>query len=341
MNPLQQTLPGRFFDGVHPVSQPVGVDFGLDEVAVTGDESTRRWEISALTVSPKAGRADRFVAFPDGSQCQCPDDPILDRLSQEVASEGPVAWLESNVWAAAASVAIIAVMLVLGYVYGLPAVTESLVKRVPISTEMSLGSRMLETLGKSGWFDVTRIDPEKLRAIQIDFRTLCQDLPNAPHFRLVFHNSKVMGPNAFALPGRIIIITDQMIELAQTREEILAILAHEIGHIEHRHSLRTIVQSSLAALVATAVTADAASLSAAVAGAPVILIQKKYSRQFEAAADEFAFNLLRDHNVSPAAFADIMERLDAREGRARPGSFLSSHPATADRMRRARAYGRR
>ena len=341
MNPLQQTLAGRFFDGVHPVSQPAVLDFGTGEVSVSGDGITRRYEISEVTVSPKSGRADRFVTLPDGSQCQCPDDPRLARLPQEVASEGPVAWLESNVWAAVASVAIIAVMLVLGYVYGLPVVTESLVKRVPMSTEISLGSQMLESLNKSRWFGDSEIEQEKRRAIEIDFHTLCQGLEKAPHLRLVFRNSRVMGPNALALPGGIVIITDQMVELAETREEVLAILAHEIGHIEYRHSLRTIVQSSLAALVATAVTADAASLSAAVAGAPVILIQKKYSRQFETAADEFAFNLLRDHNLSPAAFADIMERLDAKQGRGRPGSFLSTHPATVDRIRRAREYDRR
>jgi Zn-dependent protease with chaperone function len=235
----------------------------------------------------------------------------------------------------------IAVMLVLGYVYGLPAVTESLVKRVPMSTEKSLGSDILEAFGKSRWFSDSQIDQEKLRSIQTDFRALCKGLPTETHLQVVFRGSEMMGPNAFALPGGTIIITDQMIELAQTREEILAVLAHEIGHVEHRHSLRLIVQSSLAALVATAVTADAASLSAAVAGAPVILIQKKYSRKFETEADEFAFNLLREHHISPAAFADIMERLGAREGHDRSGSFLSTHPATADRIRRAREYDRR
>jgi predicted Zn-dependent protease len=341
MNPSQQTLACRFFDGDQPVSKPVVMEFGNAEVTVSGDAFTRNYMVSGVTVSPKVGRADRFVTFSDGSQCQCPDDPRLARLPQEIASEGPVAWLEANVWAAVASVAMIAVMLVLGYVYGLPAVTESLVKRVPMSTERSLGNDILEALSSSNWFSDSQIDQEKRRAIQNDFRALCQDLPTAPYLQVVFRNSKGMGPNAFALPGGTIIITDQMIDLAQTREEILAILSHEVGHVEYRHSLRMIVQSSLAAVVATAVTADAASLSAAVAGAPVILIQKKYSRQFEAQADDFAFNLLRDHNISPAAFADIMERLKAKEGYVRSSSFLSTHPATSDRIRRARGYARR
>lgn len=341
MNPLPQTLDGRFFDGVSPVSQPATLDIGIGEVSVTGDAFTRRYGNADVTVSPKAGRADRFVTFPDGSQCQCPDDPRLGRFSQEVASEGPVAWLESNVWAAVASVAIIAVMLVLGYIYGLPAVAESLVKRVPMATEVSLGRNMLNSLSSSGWFGDSGIELETRRAIEADFRDLSRDLAKAPHLRVVFRNSKVMGANAFALPGGTIILTDQMIELSKTREEVLAILAHEIGHIEHRHSLRIIVQSSLAALVATAVTADAASLSAAVAGAPILLIQKKYSRQFEEEADAFAFAQLRAHDISPAVFADIMERLDAGQGRGRSGSFLSTHPATAERIRRARAYDRR
>lgn len=331
----------RFFDGDHPVSQPVILEFGIGWITVTGDAFTRRYEVSGVIVSPKVGCADRFVTFSDGSQCQCPDDPRLASLPQEVASEGPVAWLEDNVRAAVASVAMIAVMLVTGYIYGLPALTESLVNRVSMSTEISLGRDILEAFRNSRWFSDSQIDQEKRRAIQTDFRGLCLGLPMAPHLRVDFRNSEIIGPNAFALPGGTIIITDQMIELAQTPEEILAILAHEIGHVEYRHSLRMIAQSSLAALVATAVIADSASLSAAVAGAPVILIQKKYSRQFEAAADEFAFNLLRRHNISPAAFADIIERLDAREAHARFGSFLSTHPVTADRIRRAREQERR
>ncbi len=46
-----------------------------------------------------------------------------------------------------------------------------------------------------------------------------------------------------------------MIEVAESQEEIFAILAHEIGHAELRHSMRQILQSSFVALAATMITA--------------------------------------------------------------------------------------
>jgi predicted Zn-dependent protease len=146
----------------------------------------------------------------------------------------------------------------------------------------------------------------------------------------------MIGPNAFALPGGTIIITDQMIEFAESQEEILAILAHELGHVEERHILQLVVQSSFAALVAATVTADAASLSALVAGIPAILLQKKYSRDFEDKADEYAFDMLKRHDVSPEAFASIMERIDDNKESMRSFSFMDTHPITEERIRKAR-----
>jgi predicted Zn-dependent protease len=73
-----------------------------------------------------------------------------------------------------------------------------------------------------------------------------------------------------------------------------------------------------------------------------LLAQAKYSREFETEADEFAFDLLRQHNISPELFADLMERLS--EGSDKNGqswSFLSSHPVTASRVLRARQAARK
>ncbi len=119
---------------------------------------------------------------------------------------------------------------------------------------------------------------------------------------------------------------------------MLAILAHEIGHVELRHALKSVLQKSGIAIVVATVTADAATLSAAVTGLPLAVAQMKYSREFEAAADTFAFELLKRKGYSPAAFATFMERLakDAAPGQ-KSFAFLSSHPLTAERVARARA----
>ncbi len=108
-----------------------------------------------------------------------------------------------------------------------------------------------------------------------------------------------------------------MAKAAATTEEVLAVLAHEIGHVELRHTMRSVLQNSVVAAAAAAVTADAASLSVAIAGLPALVAQTKYSREFEAAADEYAFRLLKRKGYSPTAFASLMERLARERERSR------------------------
>ena len=105
--------------------------------------------------------------------------------------------------------------------------------------------------------------------------------------------------------------------------------------------MRNILQNSVVATVVATLTGDASTLTLAVSGLPVLLVQAKYSREFETEADEFAFTLLRENDLSPELFADLMERLaQGREENPRAWSFLSSHPVTADRVMRARQAAR-
>ncbi len=336
MNICGTRLEGKYYDGELPIARSAELVFSNHEVALTSVDTTLTYALHKLRVSPRAGRADRFIALSDGGQYQCADQPILDRLPQEVGSEGPVAWLEDRISVAVASVVIIICVLLFGYFYGLPVAAESMVKRIPIETEVSLGSHVLTWFDDNQWFNPSHIDQDQQDSILGEFSKLHQGLSMSSHIKLQFRDSEFIGPNAFALPGGTIVITDQMIEKAESEEEVLAVLAHEIGHAERRHSMRQILQSSFVGLAAATITADAASLSAAVTGLPVILAQTKYSRNFETEADEFAFDLLKRHNIPTEAFASLMERLDKGSERLKKLSFISTHPITSERIKRAR-----
>jgi predicted Zn-dependent protease len=333
------TLEAKYYDGRSPVPRDVSLSFGDGEVSLSGNDISRTCPASRLVVSPRVGSADRFIAFPDGGQCQCADHSSLDLLPQEVRSEGPVAWLEERFAVAVASVAVTVCVLLLAYFYGLPAAAESVVARIPVETEVRLGRNVLDWLDDNVWFEASRVDQETRDSLTERFGELHLGLTMSPHISLEFRHSELLGPNAFALPGGTIVMTDQMVELAGSEEEILAVLAHEIGHVEERHSMRQILQSSGIALLAATVTADAATVSTTVAGLPAILAQTKYSRSFETEADEFAFAMLKRNNISPGVFADLMERLDTDNELYESLSFLSTHPVTSDRIKRARAAG--
>jgi len=163
-----------------------------------------------------------------------------------------------------------------------------------------------------------------------------------------------LGPNAFALPGGIVFVTDDMLELLQGRDDVLiGVLAHELGHVKRRHGMRLVVQATVLGAVASLVWGDFSTLLATV---PVLLGQNAYSRDFEREADLDAIAMLRANGLSPAVMAEMFERLAAKRaalaqaqaqaasGAAGKGGLLSgdlgiafaSHPDDAERIQRFR-----
>lgn len=332
------TLAAKLYDGRTPVPTPATLIWSGQNVKIIGAAVAQDFPTNRVRVSPRIAKADRFVRLPGGAQLQCPDSPLLDRLPQEGKTEGVVAWLENRWQVALACLAITLSGLAAGYFYGLPAAAAHIAANVPIEYEQQLGQQTMDWLDANEWFEPTELEPEATKELQAGFAKLTRGLPLERHYRLEFRAAPDIGPNAFALPGGTIVMTDQMVELSESPEEIYAVLAHEIAHVERRHALRHVLQDSVVAAAAATLTGDAATLTLAVSGLPVILAQAKYSRDFEAEADDFGFALLKQHQLSPAHFATLMERVSQNRDteNERRLSFLSSHPVTADRIARAR-----
>lgn len=334
------TINGLYYDGRVPVGSRATMIVTGREVAVIGERVSEHYPLSNLRLSPRVVGSERFIRFPDHGQFQCADTPLLDRMPLEVPAERISAWLEQRWIIAVASVLVTVALLACGYMFWLPAAAERLVGHIPIESEARLGRKALTWLDGKQFFTSTRLDIETQTRLSEGFGRLTHGLPLEASYSIALRDSRLLGPNALALPGGTIVITDQMVKLTETPEEALAVLAHEIGHVELRHSMRHLLQDSATAVVATAVTSDASSLSAAVAGLPALLVQMKYSREFEAEADEYAFALLKRNGISPLAFASVMERLSKQRGSAKEDedlAFLSTHPMSQERIARARA----
>lgn len=146
--------------------------------------------------------------------------------------------------------------------------------------------------------------------------------------------------NALALPGGTLVVTDAMVRLLADRPDVLVgVFGHELGHLQHRHGMRLLVQASLLAAASSLLIGDFSSVLAA---APVLLGQAAYSRRFEFEADQAAVRMLQANGSSPKVFGVLFERLQrmqASEGgtTADGGGWptgLASHPPDAERMRR-------
>ncbi len=329
-------IDGSYFDGLRPVAIPAQLAFEGPGARLITASLTLAYAQSALSVSPRVSSAERFISFPDGRQFLCTDQDFLNTLPQDSPSEGVVAWLENRSSVALAGVIVIIALLALGYFFGLPYVARGLAERMPMETEQAIGQKALAWFDDEGWLQPSQLDLDKRQQILRVFHQLHEGLRLEDYYRLEMRSGMIFGANAFALPGGIIVLTDELVAIAESTDEIAAILAHEIGHVELRHSMRSVLQKSIVAAAVTAVTADAASIGAAVAGLPVILAQTKYSRDFETAADSFAFALLKDKGRSPEAFATILTRLADQRGPGAVGfTYLSTHPVTAERVQSA------
>jgi Zn-dependent protease with chaperone function len=132
------------------------------------------------------------------------------------------------------------------------------------------------------------------------------------------------------------VLLDELVVLLDDDEETAAVLAHELGHAQHRHPLRMLLQGSAVAAFWTLYVGDVSSLLAI---APAAVLQARYSRGFEQEADDFAVAMLQANGMSPGLLADALEKLEAHQ-RKRDGesvnSYLASHPATSERVRHLR-----
>jgi predicted Zn-dependent protease len=162
-------------------------------------------------------------------------------------------------------------------------------------------------------------------------------------FRLEVRAGRALGANALALPSGIIILTDELVELARNDDEIAAVLAHEVGHVRGRHALRHVLQNSVSGLLIASLTGDLLSVTSLSAALPTALVDASFSREFEREADDAAMAWMKSAGVQPRGYAGILGRLqaqlDARNGRATGGrspvrNYLSTHPDTGERIRR-------
>ena len=149
--------------------------------------------------------------------------------------------------------------------------------------------------------------------------------------------------NAFALPGGQVYITRALVDKLETEGQVASVLSHEIMHVLARHSAEQIAQSQLAegltgALVlATYDPNDPNSMhTAQVALVIDQLVQMKFSRDDETAADTFGVDLMSQAGYDPNQMVTVMKILEESSGAA-PIEFFSTHPNPENRIGRIQA----
>lgn len=292
-----------------------------------------------LQLSPRLGRMPRTLRLPGEGHLEIADTPALEAwLGGRDKVEGWADWLERR-RSAAIGAGVATVLGVVGFFqFGLPWMADRLAPAIPSAIERAVSEQAMDLIDRMH-LQPTAL-PEKRRAsLQAKFADLVADLPRSRDYRLEFRSAPKLGANAFVLPNGLVVVTDELVRLAETDAQLLAVLAHEAGHHEQRHGMRRALQSSAVVVVAGFLFGDLSGTGSLSVSIPVILLETGFSREFEREADAFAFTLLARKGGSAADFADIMKRLsDSHGGRddGGPMGYLSTHPPSAERIDAAR-----
>ncbi|MDB4198676.1 M48 family metallopeptidase, partial [Ascidiaceihabitans sp.] len=216
----------------------------------------------------------------------------------------------------------------------LPAMANTLAYIVPIKREVAYGKAVVRQMerffGGSKAGELICSTSEGDAALAKMVARLTEASPTNYELNVSVMRHEMV--NAFAAPGGQIVFAEGLIEQATSPDEVAAVLAHEIGHVESRDATRGALRAAGSAGLLSMVFGDFAGGTAAVVIVEYTL-NASYSRETEAEADTFAYNMLEAANVSTVGMADFFGSLNGLEDEMPDlPIYLSSHPDTQERV---------
>ena len=327
-------IDATFFDGrsTRPTPVRVGIQGGQMVVAEPGQSPRLRQPLERILVQPALKNAPQLIDLGDGATLQVSDKAALaDMLRAAGIRPGPVELAERS-WAAFA----LALLAIAGFVWSaylwvLPWAAERVAGWVPPAIEQQVGDQLWPALERQ-MFQASQLPATRQQALRERLASVVGAGGPVVPYRLEFRGAPTVGPNALALPGGRIVVTDELVELASNDDALIGVLAHEVGHVDRRHSLRTLVQG---VAVGSVISRWLGDVSTVVASVSTTLATLRYSRDFEREADDYAIDRLGRAGLSTGPLADLLEQLSARSG-ADENTLWASHPVTAERVERLR-----
>ena len=325
-----------YYDGKKSQQKKIIIEYNdLDNLLILHfDKIKKKIPVKNILLMPQVGNSIYKLEFSGGDICEIIPNNFTDAFikSLNISSRHNLIYkIESNLKLVIFFTFSVILIAYASFQYGIPIVAKKISQVIPLNSNDIITENILKTLDKKVFTESTveELKKKKYKKFLNDIISK-NNLEYKYDFNLIFRKGNAIGANAIALPSGTIIVTDELINIIQDDRELLAILAHEVGHIVERHSLRQIIQGGFFGVILTIIIGDTSYISAIAASIPVFLTEQHYSRSFELEADLFAYRYLKKNNISTLHFANILNRFTEK---GRTISLLSSHPVTKERIK--------
>jgi predicted Zn-dependent protease len=186
-----------------------------------------------------------------------------------------------------------------------PEVENRKLNQFSLEQEDKLGKYVLESLSKDPDFQIYE-NKQADSVLHIIHQRLLDSmgLTVFDYHVYIFDNEMI---NAFALPGGHMMISTGLLEFAESAEEVAAVVAHEMGHIENRHVMKKLIKALGISILLSNDQIVLGEISQTVTST-------SFDRKHEAEADRFSMELLEKCEISPRVIASFFRRVSSEVG---------------------------
>ncbi|EKD81601.1 MAG: Peptidase M48 Ste24p [uncultured bacterium] len=197
------------------------------------------------------------------------------------------------------------------------------------SWEVSMGEKTHESLKKDPGFSSDKAMLNRLGTVA---RKLIKQVERKDlTWRFAVLNTDEV--NAFAAPGGYIYVTKGLLKMCQTESELAGVVAHEMGHVDKKHSVRQAEKSGLmTALVIGMGLYKKTQKAAPIAAIAAYFANLKFSRDDEYQADACAVKYMHASGYNPQGLLTFFEKINKDSKASKVTKYFSTHPPTTDRI---------
>ena len=327
-------LSAHFFDGISSFPKPVNVSFSGHEllfefVDSTGQSIHLRWSAGEIAHEKHSHGRLRKITHQSNElvflEIQDQDFSSLDNwLDLHSVNNQKFALFMNRGLILGILLAALS-FFPLFYFFGIPLITDHAAQHVPIEIEQKMGREMAKSI-------LASYTEDKIKSAYADSLVGCfKDKLRIP---VKIHVVQSEELNAFALPGGQIFVYSAMLDTCKTKEELMALLGHEIGHVQLRHTTKSVLQSVIGSVLFSLIISDYNGMAGVATEQAAQLKNLSYSRELESEADEYSIHLLANSQLNPNGLISLFGIFQEEEkaNQLAIPVFLSSHPLTKDRI---------